>query len=129
MSLQTYTRALAADWRGPFYDGSTHELARALDAVPPNVRCGQKALGVVLQDSTGFRELRRFQTEDGYWWMWGVVFDIHGGEVLIALPWSRDLRATDGVGLDRSPAMFVGGRASLSDAIAAAGRVTRALRA
>lgn len=107
MSLQRYDRACFRGWRGPFYPSVIRDLAVELDAVV--CLSGHVLDGIVSGMPGRNRRIDDRKSTDGYVWFWLIQCSAAGGGALIAIPWAQDWERTDGVGFDRSPALYLKG--------------------
>lgn len=128
MCMELHSDALFDGWNGPFYPQPVVELAKVLSGAPHTLTYKAQGINAALRRVAQYNGCRRIQSDDGYWWMWALEFVVYGeGRVLVALPWDRDHDLGEGVSVDRAPAVYFRGSASVRDAAAAAARTARAL--
>jgi hypothetical protein len=95
-------------YEGPFFP-STDDLNKAYDSARPNL-VAARIIGEMIARKQGCRvECRTAMVTGDYEWFVGLVFIFSNREAVILLPQARDATRDDGLGLDRSIALYVKG--------------------
>jgi hypothetical protein len=129
MSMRLTPAAQLSNYNGPFYPTMTVEVGNAFVERDKAGMAPAQVEGAARR-CQGFHGIRfNVATSDGYRWYAIATFNTGNGRVAIAIPFAGDANYTHNTPLDRSPAAYLQGLASVQDAGQVAASFARAMRA
>ncbi len=117
MSMRQVQTASLSGYGSPYYP--VEEIRQLVAAFLRSGPAGLmvKTLDAMAAQCAGYMgPFRGIRTADNYIWRRIIEFRTSRGRVAIAIPMTQDWNRTDGVQLDRSPAVFIADGATVNDA-------------